>query len=128
MSFLGCAPSLPLKPEEGDGYLRISLPVLDAPTLFVSKNVRPVICPACNARIDRWVDNIVLAKAPVVDCPQCKKVTSLQKFNLRKRACFTRTIIQILPVFEAEAVPADFFVNSLNQEFDASFKVAFIQA
>jgi hypothetical protein len=127
ISFLGCAPNLPLSPGEGDGYLRILLLALDEPTLFLSKKVHPVICPTCKTRIDNWAEHIVAAKASVLSCPQCVNATPLQSLNFRKRACFSRTIMQIFPVFEAEANPADWFVNALNQEFDAAFKVAFIQ-
>lgn len=128
ISFLGCAPNLPLTPEEGNGYLRIVLLALEEPALFLSEKVRPVKCPECAARIDNWVEYIVPDYGPDLSCPQCEKATPLQNLQFRKRACFSRTIIQILPIFESEAVPADSFINALNAEFDARFEIAFIQA
>ncbi len=128
ISFLGCAPNLLLSPSEGAGYLRIVLLALDEPSLFLSKKVHPVICPACKSSIDNCAAHIVAAKAAVLSCPQCLNATPLQSLNFRKRACFSRTIMQIFPVFEAEANPADWFIDALNQEFDAAFKIAFIQA
>lgn len=128
ISFIGCAPNLPLTPEEGNDYLSIVILALDEPALFLSEKVRPVSCAACNGKIEDWVEYIILDNAPVLACPQCQEATLIQNLHFRKRACFSRTIIQILPIFESEAVPADSFINALNAEFDARFEIAFIQA
>lgn len=126
LTFVGCAPKLLLTPAEGEGYLRITIPELDAPRLLAAPKPRPVCCPQCQSRVADWLDHVSTEQTPQLRCPQCSKTSSLESLDFHRRACFAQTIIQISPVFEGEASPSDAFLAALEGAFHTVFKSAFV--
>lgn len=124
LSFLGCAPNIVFKPEQGEHFLRIDIPQLTAPTLFLGERTKPVICPQCKQIIDDWASQ--LSQGRYATCPHCKAVSPPTQLNFRRKACFTQHIIRISPIFESEAVPNKTLLDQLKSRLDLQFYFAYL--
>ena len=126
IAFLGCAPNIAIGPEQGPQHIRITVPALPKPELFSGSRAPAPLCPACKQAIEHWKHHIGATKNGAISCPQCNVSTPVNHLNLRKRACFSKHIICIAPVYESEAVPTDGLIGTLNETFSTRFAYAFI--
>jgi hypothetical protein len=123
--FLGCAPNILIDPKQGTQHIRIAVPVLSKPELFSARLAPAPVCPACKQEIEHWKQHIGATENGEIICPRCHVSTPVSHLNLRKRACFSKHIIRIAPVFESEAVPADGLMDTLSKIFSVHFTYAF---
>ena len=126
LSFVGCAPHVPVTPEESEQYLRIEIPGLLSPTLFASARPRPVRCLHCKQSDATWFDQYKSKERNSLKCLHCGELSAFSKLDFHKRACFTQNIIRILPVHESEAVPTDSLLNELRNQLGIKFGFAYI--
>ena len=124
--FLGCAPNIPTLPHQGENYIRISVLLRTNPILLAGTRAPAPLCPDCKQPFERWKTRIGAAEDETISCLQCHASIPVAHLNFRKRACFSRHIIRIEPIFESEAIPADGFLDSLSRAFSADFKYAYI--
>ena len=124
ISFLGCAPSIPLTPGESDQFLRIQVPKLERAHLFTADNTRVPVCNTCRTPFAAWQSQLK-GGAHILHCSNCRERTSVMDLKLGKRACYSRQIIQVAPVFEGEAVPSQNLLNELERCFDTPFAYAY---
>lgn len=125
ITFLGCSPAIPLLPEQGEHYIRISVPRLDKPQLFYSLRAHPPLCPACKAPLADWKQTIQMASEGQIECESCQYVANIDQLHFRKRACYAQAVIRIEPVFESEAIPDTALLTALATEFGGEFKYAY---
>ncbi len=126
LSFLGCAPNLALNPDESEQYLRIVTPQLAQPKLFFSPRAKPPLCLPCKAPIEDWKTSIDQTNKGSIQCQHCSEKSNIDALNLRKRACYTQHLIQIMPVFESEAVPTESLFSAFEKQLHYAFKLAYI--
>ena len=126
ITFLGCAPSIPVLPAQGPQFIRVSIPALTKPGLFAGSRAPAPLCSSCKHALDNWKQDIERSENDEITCPRCQASTAVSYLNLRKRACFSQNIVRIEPIFESEALPANGLLETLNKEFDARFAYAYI--
>ena len=124
ISFLGCAPNIPLIPEESDQFMRIHVRLLQRAQLFTADNARPPLCNSCRTPFAAWQAELN-ADQPGLRCSHCGERTSAGDLKLGRRACYSRHVIQIAPVFEGEAVPSHILLSELEKQFDSPFAYAY---
>ena len=124
--FVGCAPNIALEPAQGEHYLRVDIPHLDAPSLFTAPRTQPVHCPQCKAIIEDWAKQLNPAGVKDVVCPHCDSTSPARTLNFRKKACFTQQLIRISPVFESEAIPNKTLLASLTKLLGLRFQFAYL--
>ena len=124
--FVGCAPHVPVTPEESEHYLRIEIPRLLVPTLFAHAQPRPVRCLHCKQSDTTWFDQYKSKESNSLKCMHCGELSAFDRLNFHKRACFAQYIIRILPVHESEAAPTDSLLNKLRNQLGIKFGFAYI--
>ena len=125
ITFLGCAPNIQVDPKQGTQHIRIAVPELSKPELFSARRAPAPVCPSCKQEIEHWKQHIGATENGDMICPRCHVSTPVSHLNLRKRACFSKYIIRITPVFESEALPTDGLMDTLSKTFNARFTYAF---
>lgn len=75
--------------------------------------------------MDDWLAAIDAASGSRIECARCKQQVDISRLHFRKRACYTRFVIQIQPVFESEAIPDAGLLAALEDTFGAEFKYAY---
>ena len=124
ISFLGCAPQIPLTPGESEQFLRIYLPRLKRAQLFAADNARIPVCLHCRTPYTGWRAELKAGKQ-ALRCEHCGEQTASTDLKLGKRACYSQHVVQIAPVFEGEAVPTQILLDALENHFDAPFAYAY---
>ena len=126
ISFLGCSPAIALRPEDGPQFMRITVGVSAVPILFTHQRARPPLCMACKTPMHDWKGTIRRSSENSIECEHCQQVNAIEQLHFRKRACFTRTVIRIQPVFESEAIPDSSLLFALADIFNVEFRYAYI--
>lgn len=126
ITFMGCAPRIPLSPDESEHYLRITVPVLDSARLFCAPSCRTPACDSCRAPITNWKELLYPSMHGEFSCPACHAELHANTLNVGKRACYSRSVAQISPVFESEAIPSEHLLSALSEQLDTPFRYAFV--
>lgn len=127
ISFLGCAPAIALRPEQSENFLRINISCSSRPLFFAAPRAYAPLCPHCrNAFSDGWKQAVESSDDGMLTCDGCGRSSPISQINFRRRACYSRAVIRISPVFESEAVPAPNLLALLASEFDVPFHYAYL--
>ena len=118
LSFVGCAPSVA---SDGDpnsyNTYSVELFVSDNDlTIIAGEHVRSPVCPLCGKRANDVLasDAIELLNDQVSwTCPECAVSMQIEKVKWRNKLAVARHYIQVNGVFEGEALPADKFLQDL---------------
>jgi len=117
--FLGCAPHINTRPsaagELPDNFVAIKLAVkcYQSMVFYPGKPAFTLLCRFCKKDIGfPAVSNL----SAMVDCPHCGQVNSLLEKNYRHQAGISNYFIEIMGIFEGEAVPSDALMTGLARE------------
>lgn len=125
IGFLGCSPNIPLTLEQDEHPLQVRIPSLNTPALFCGSRAWAPLCPECKHALQTWKDSIENKIEAGIYCDRCHTLIPTENLNFRKRACYSRHVIHIEPVFESEAVPTPILLGVLADVFKTSFKYAY---
>ena len=127
ITFLGCSPSIALLPEQGENFLRIDISCYAEPVLFAGSRAHTPLCRYCGKPYaEDWKERIQSAGDSMLRCAGCGRSKPIAQLNFRRRACYSRSIIRISPVFESEAMPSPQLLEALASAFDMPFRYAYL--
>jgi hypothetical protein len=126
ITFMGCAPNIPLTPEQGENHIKIQIITLNSPILLADENSPTPLCSGCGTRLLLWKKLIKRARSSQIRCDACHTHLAIQDINFRKRACYSQTAIGVGPVFESEAQPGEGLMNKLAETCNTRFSYAYI--
>lgn len=133
ITFLGCSPNLQLDPP-ADGsdnfcHVRFRGP-FQAPRLLAAGNTRPPRCPACGKGLGHWRQlEVYWARGESnreIVCLICNHSTSPAELNWRRKAGFGHYFIEIVGVFQEEAVPLPALMECLQGD-GAAWRYFYLQ-
>jgi len=123
ITFLGCAPRVPLEVAADGAFCHIELPPVSAhATLWSGDNLRPPRCPHCDSLLIRESSD-----AAAWTCSGCGRSTPLRDINWRRRACYARSVVHVWNVHESEAVPTSGLLTALRDVSDGEWDYCYIR-
>lgn len=132
ITFLGCAPSIELTPQPDINDFRfchIRLPdPADTHRLIISRLAPPPRCPICKTARPAEAQGIksLLANTQL-KCPSCGHIEGASQWVWRKKQSFqARYWIEILNIYESEAVPNPQLLDHLRQIDDVAWNSCYI--
>ncbi len=128
LTFLGCAPSINLSPEDGEVYCYVDFIAIaeQAKCLGYVQSFSPS-CSACKTKISQWHEDIDWKNGLTeLSCPACRHQRPLQDIRWRKEAAYARCGFYISNIHPHEALPADKLLDTLQKV--SGFKWAYAYA
>ena len=141
ISFLGCSPSIELKPPQDTATLEQAVtqgrfchvvPECGATLRFrANQQTRPPRCPNCGQRasdwqahVRRWQDNPAETQW---SCPACGRRGELTDWDFRKAAGFGKVFVEISGIYPAEAIPSEALLLALSRLTGGSWRYMYIK-
>lgn len=117
LSFLGCAPTIHLHPDDGDQFchIRIGPITASAKNLGHTATVIPR-CPACKHKIREWKNIDDWRQGDTVyTCHECASKQTMGGLRWRQEGGYGRFSLDIAHVHPHEAVPSEKLLSALEQ-------------
>ena len=130
LCFMGCSPDIELFPQKDDQpycYLEIPKPT-DVTQCVISKNVKVPRCPHCKADLIQLSKQLKQNCTQTANCYSCTKSIIPSQLNWRKTAFFAKNYILIGNIYEAEAIPDQKLLDSLEQSTQVPWLYAYIRS
>ena len=122
IAFVGCMPSLRLRPEGEKPFVYIELPAVSDAPLFRFGRERPPRCADCGNPVD-W-GNI---SDEAATCRRCGRETSLSALRWPSRAaCLARQVALIHGIHRGDAAPTEAFLEQLGKETGVGWDYCFL--
>ena len=117
---MGCSPSLEIKPvnedNPGNNFVAIKIHSRDMNCFYLGKTNFKYRCIECGSIIN-LIDyhGQAISVNQKFNCTSCQKSYQWQKINWRHKACISHFFIEIMGIFESEAIPSDNLLTQLEQ-------------
>jgi len=128
LTFLGCAPSIHLSPQDGETFCYVKFNTITeyADCLGYVDSFKPN-CSSCKIKLTQWRDEINWQQGlSILTCPACGHKKTLQDIRWRKEAAYARCGFYIANIHPHEALPADKLLDTLQKI--SGFKWAYAYA
>ena len=112
IAYMGCAPSIQFEADENsENFCFIKIHYYKSAKLIYSKTQsRPPQCPGCKKPVKNWRQN---KTSTTVHCDLCHSTSSIETFNWRKMAGYSRLFVEITDIFPKEAIPQQLLLDKL---------------
>ena len=117
IAYMGCAPSIQFEASSNDkngsnDFCHIK--IHHHKTAQLIYNQKPSIaphCPDCKKPVKNWQQN---KTSTTIHCNLCHSTSSIETFNWRKMAGYSRLFIEITDIFPKEAIPQQLLLDKLS--------------
>ena len=113
VAYMGCAPAIQFKASENNKqFCQINILHFDSAKLIHSQALaRAPHCPNCQKPVKNWQQN---KTSTTIHCDLCHSTSSIETFNWRKMAGYSRLFIEITDIFPKEAIPQQLLLDKLS--------------
>jgi hypothetical protein len=128
--FMGCSPNIEIEPQQNRPFCYVEIAKdSDEPHFIVGSNVKKVNCPHCKKPLATLVDALLSEPSGLLQqhCTLCDSVIDPEKINWRKSAFIAKTWILLGNIYEAEAVPDEKLLATLQQVSGCQWQYAYIR-
>jgi hypothetical protein len=128
--FMGCSPNIEIKPQQDRPFCYVEITKsTHKPHFIVGRNVKKVNCPHCKKPLSHFVDEVLSNPTRLFQqrCSLCKTVINPEKINWRKSAFIAQTWLLVGNIYEAEAVPDEKLLATLQQVSGCQWQYAYIR-
>jgi hypothetical protein len=116
LSFLGCSPSISLKPSDGDHFCHVIIKPVQSDVHCLGHTVTAMPrCPHCKQKLPDWQQTPDWQLgATTRTCPGCHTITAMQNLNWKQECAYGRMAVDIINIHPFEAVPSEELLNALH--------------